>query len=62
MNRRSFLQRTGASLAAGAAQMLVARAAGAAGPRPKTILLYSAWQTINIGDIGHTPGTLRIIE
>lgn len=62
MNRRSFLQRTGASLAAGAAPMLVARASGPAGPKPKTILLYSGWQTINIGDIGHTPGTLRIIE
>lgn len=29
--------------------------------RPKTILLQSAWDTINIGDIGHTPGTLRVI-
>ncbi|WP_435019090.1 polysaccharide pyruvyl transferase family protein [Tundrisphaera sp. TA3] len=59
MNRRSFLGRTGASLAAVAAPTFLA---GAAGPKPKTILLYSAWQTINIGDIGHTPGTLRIIE
>lgn len=30
--------------------------------RPKTILLQSAWDTVNIGDIGHTPGTLRVIE
>jgi polysaccharide pyruvyl transferase WcaK-like protein len=29
--------------------------------KPKTILLQSAWDTVNIGDIGHTPGTLRII-
>lgn len=30
---------------------------------PKTrILLYSGWQTINIGDIGHTPGTLAYLE
>lgn len=29
--------------------------------KPKTILLQSAWDTINIGDIGHTPGTLRVI-
>jgi polysaccharide pyruvyl transferase WcaK-like protein len=28
----------------------------------KTILLFSGWQTINIGDIGHTPGTLRYLE
>lgn len=34
----------------------------AAAARPKTILLQSAWDTVNIGDIGHTPGTLRIIE
>lgn len=34
----------------------------AADGKPKTILLQSAWDTVNIGDIGHTPGTLRIIE
>ncbi|OYW75998.1 MAG: hypothetical protein B7Z37_10670 [Verrucomicrobia bacterium 12-59-8] len=34
----------------------------AANSRPKTILLQSAWDTVNIGDIGHTPGTLRVIE
>lgn len=25
-------------------------------------MLQSAWDTVNIGDIGHTPGTLRVIE
>jgi hypothetical protein len=34
----------------------------AADGKPKTILLQSAWDTINIGDIGHTPGTLRVLE
>ena len=34
----------------------------AAPTKPKTILLQSAWDTVNIGDIGHTPGTLRVIE
>ncbi|MCX6908667.1 MAG: polysaccharide pyruvyl transferase family protein [Verrucomicrobia bacterium] len=34
----------------------------AASAKPKTILLQSAWDIVNIGDIGHTPGTLRIIE
>jgi polysaccharide pyruvyl transferase WcaK-like protein len=34
----------------------------AANGRPKTILLQSAWDTVNIGDIGHTPGTLRVME
>ncbi|WP_353620774.1 polysaccharide pyruvyl transferase family protein [Rhodopirellula sp. JC639] len=29
---------------------------------PKHILLRSSWQTVNIGDIAHTPGVLRILE
>jgi len=29
--------------------------------RPK-VLLNSGWAFINIGDIGHTPGTLRFLE
>jgi len=28
----------------------------------KKILLRSSWQTINIGDIGHTPGILTLLE
>ncbi len=34
----------------------------AANGKPKTIVLQSAWDIVNIGDIGHTPGTLRVIE
>lgn len=34
----------------------------AASGKPKTLVLQSAWDTINIGDIGHTPGTLRVLE
>lgn len=30
--------------------------------RPPRILLRSAWQTVNIGDIAHTPGVLRLLE
>ncbi len=30
--------------------------------RPKRILLRSSWQTVNIGDIAHTPGLLKILE
>ncbi len=30
--------------------------------KPKHILLRSSWQTVNIGDIAHTPGLLRILE
>lgn len=52
-HRRSFLQSGLAALASGALQ-----AAGAA-PR---ILLRSSWQTVNIGDIAHTPGVLALLE
>jgi polysaccharide pyruvyl transferase WcaK-like protein len=34
----------------------------AASGKPKTLVLQSAWDTINIGDTGHTPGTLRVLE
>lgn len=34
----------------------------AEGGKGRTILLKSGWDTVNIGDIGHTPGTLRILE
>ena len=30
--------------------------------RRPTVLLQSAWATKNIGDVGHTPGTLRFLE
>jgi hypothetical protein len=56
MNRRGFLFRTGALAAAGAVPSLFA--AG----RPPRILLRGSWQSVNIGDIGHTPGALRLIE
>lgn len=61
MNRRTFLQTTGAALAAGVTSSIIPTAAQAAS-KQKTILLHSSWDTVNIGDIGHTPGTLRIIE
>ena len=31
------------------------------GSRPPRILLRSSWQTVNIGDIAHTPGVLSIL-
>jgi polysaccharide pyruvyl transferase WcaK-like protein len=51
--RRQFIAALTAALGA---------SASAAPAKPKTLLLQSAWDTVNIGDIGHTPGTLRIIE
>jgi polysaccharide pyruvyl transferase WcaK-like protein len=61
--RRRFLG--DASLALGAASLLSmvrCLAAQVAGGRPPRILLVSGWQTVNIGDIGHTPGVLRLLD
>lgn len=58
MNRRHFLQSSILAAAAiGSRRSL--RAASARRPR---ILLRNAWQSVNIGDIGHTPGALRLLE
>jgi polysaccharide pyruvyl transferase WcaK-like protein len=54
-SRRQFLRR---SLLGGA----VAMGARAAGRRAPRILLRSSWQTVNIGDIAHTPGMLTLLE
>jgi polysaccharide pyruvyl transferase WcaK-like protein len=51
--RRQFLATHLAAFAA-------ARAARAA--RPPRILLRSSWQSVNIGDVGHTPGALSLLE
>jgi len=40
----------------------IAASVPAAEMRPPRILLRSSWQTINIGDIGHTPGVVALIE
>jgi hypothetical protein len=59
MNRRTFLAELTAALAAAAwAPRLNATAEG---PHPPRILLRGSWQTVNIGDIGHTPGMLRLL-
>ncbi|MBI3881337.1 MAG: polysaccharide pyruvyl transferase family protein [Verrucomicrobia bacterium] len=55
MNRRAFLQTTLAATLANSIR-------GAAGKRAPRILLRSSWQTVNIGDIAHTPGVLAILE
>ena len=33
-----------------------------AAEKPKRVLLRSSWQTVNIGDIAHTPGVLSILR
>jgi len=54
MDRRTFLSLTGAL-------GLGALAAGFPRRAPR-ILLKSSWQTVNIGDIAHTPGVLALLE
>lgn len=55
--RRDFLQQTPALI--GLLASLPALAQSAA---PQSIILRSSWQTVNIGDIGHTPGVLALLE
>ena len=57
MNRRTFLKNTSALTGAS----FFSTAFGAE-VKPKCILLRSSWQTVNIGDIAHTPGVLAILE
>ena len=61
MNRRDLLKKS-VSGAVGLSQVSLCGALLAQGNRPKHILLRSSWQTVNIGDIAHTPGVLRILE
>lgn len=56
IDRRRFL----AWAACGSALGSLA-ASGAERKRPR-ILLRSSWQTVNIGDIAHTPGVLAVLE
>jgi len=54
VTRRRFLAATGLTALAASVCAQEQRA-----PR---ILLRSSWQTVNIGDIAHTPGVLRLLE
>jgi hypothetical protein len=62
MNRRQFLVRSVAASAAAASLPHSIFAAAAKAGRPPRILLRSSWQSVNIGDIGHTPGALSLLE
>ncbi len=58
MNRRTFLTHSAAALTATA----LAPHLAAQTKRAPRIVLRSSWQTVNIGDIAHTPGVLAILE
>lgn len=58
MHRRTFLRQSACSSLG-----LALNSASAADLNPGSrILLRSSWQTVNIGDIAHTPGVLRILR
>lgn len=59
LNRRDWLKKTGILAAA---CILSDKIAGATIKKNPTILLVSGWQDVNIGDIGHTPGLLHVLE
>lgn len=63
-SRRSLIRSAAAAaIATGlAAARPFAAAAADAAAKPKRILLRNGWQVINIGDIGHTPGGLHLLE
>lgn len=54
LDRRAFL--------AGSAAALGSLTAWCQEYRPREVVLRSGWQTINIGDVAHTPGVLRLLE
>lgn len=61
MNRRQFLASTATTAVAIGALRSSLLAAAAKSGRPPRILLRSSWQSVNIGDIGHTPGALSLL-
>ena len=54
LSRRSVLAAAGAFFSR--------RIAAGKPDRPPRILLRSSWQSVNIGDIGHTPGALGLLQ
>src|SRR3954463_12644309 len=59
LTRRRFLA---SAAAIGASPVSRPGLAAADDPRPRRVLLRSSWQAINIGDVGHTPGVLHLLE
>jgi polysaccharide pyruvyl transferase WcaK-like protein len=55
MKRRHFLQSSTAALATVALPVWAAE-------RPRRILIAGGWHCVNIGDIAHAPGLLRLLE
>lgn len=61
MHRRQFIAASAAASLISQIAVCSRLRAAAAGDKPR-ILLRSSWQTVNIGDIAHTPGVLALLE
>ncbi|WP_020598688.1 polysaccharide pyruvyl transferase family protein [Spirosoma panaciterrae] len=61
-DRRAFLNQFSAVVGLLASVPALAQAATVGALAKKSIILRSSWQTENIGDIGHTPGVLALLE
>ena len=63
LSRRQVLAASAGALAGAAIPgLLPARADEKTVPKQPVVLLRSGWQTVNIGDIGHSPGVLALLE
>jgi hypothetical protein len=65
MKRRSFITnstRSAAGILFGFISKELNAMAGNGSKRKRKILLRSSWQTVNIGDIAHTPGVLALCQ
>jgi hypothetical protein len=61
MNRRQFITHSAAAASAGMLIRPSVLAAATKSGRTPQILLRSSWQSVNIGDVGHTPGALTLL-
>lgn len=61
-NRRDFLKKTPSLIGLLMSIPALAQSAITSLATKKSIILRSSWQTVNIGDIGHTPGVLALLE
>jgi len=59
MKRRDFLHTSAGAFGAALIPQILSAAPNG---QPPKILLRSSWQTVNIGDVAHTPGVLAILE
>lgn len=60
MKRREFIKNT--TISTIATSSLPISFVSCSEKKQKTILLWSGWDVVNIGDIGHTPGLLNVFE